>query len=98
MPRSLSFALILLAGFALGIIFYGGLWLTVRALPKSKHALLLALASFWGRTGLVIGGLFLAMDASWQRALVCLVGFAIARQVLARWVPANGHAVGRGVI
>ena len=98
MPMALAFVLIGLAGFALGIVFYGGLWLTVRALPKSKHAVLLALASFWGRTGLVIGGLLLAMDASWQRALACMVGFAMARLALARWAPSNGHTERRGVV
>jgi F1F0 ATPase subunit 2 len=98
MPATIAFLLILLAGFALGIVFYGGLWLTVRALPKSRHALLIALASFWGRTGLVVAGLLLAMDASWQRALICLLGFAIARIVLARWVPPHNHFAGRGVI
>ena len=38
MPTPLSFVLILLAGLGLGVVFYGGLWLTVRALPKSRHA------------------------------------------------------------
>ena len=98
MPGPLTSILILLAGFGIGVIFYGGLWLTVRALPNSRHALLLALASFWGRTGLAIGGLFLAMDGSWQRALVCLVGFAMARIVLARWVPPQNHFAGKGVV
>ena len=98
MPAAAAFLLILVAGFALGIVFYGGLWLTVRALPKSRHALLLALASFWGRTALVIGGLLLAMDGTWQRALVCLVGFAIARIALARWVPPQNHIAGKGVV
>jgi F1F0 ATPase subunit 2 len=98
MPATVVFLLILLAGFALGIVFYGGLWLTVRALPKSGHALLLALASFWGRTALVVGGLFLAMDGTWQRALVCLVGFGMARLALARWIPPQNHLAGKGVV
>jgi len=87
MPVPIAFLLVLLGGFALGIIFYGGLWLTIRALPKSRHAVLLALASFWGRTGLVVAGLLLAMDASWQRALLCIAGFVAARILLARWMP-----------
>jgi len=98
MPSTLTFILVLLGGFALGIFFYGGLWLTVRALPTSRHAVLLALASFWGRTGLVIGGLLLAMDASWQRALTCLVGFAAARILLSRWVPRQEAPGPRGAI
>lgn len=87
MPSPAGAILILTAGFALGILFYGGLWLTIRALPKAKHATLLALASFWGRTVLVVGGLLLAMDTSWQKALICLAGFTVARLLLARWIP-----------
>ena len=87
MPGTMGAILILAAGFALGVLFYGGLWLTIRALPKSKHATLLALASFWGRTVLVVGGLLLAMDTSWQKALICLAGFTAARILLARWIP-----------
>jgi len=98
MPPPFTFILVLLGGFALGIVFYGGLWLTVRALPKSRHAVLLALASFWGRTALVVGGLLLAMDASWQRALVCLIGFAAARILLSRWVPRQDLPRPRGAV
>lgn len=97
MPTPLSFVLILLAGLGLGVVFYGGLWLTVRALPKSRHATLLVLLSFWGRTGVVIAGLIMAMDASWQKALVCLMGFTAARVLLARLVPTD-HVTGRGVV
>ena len=95
MPGAVPFLLILIAGFALGIVFYGGLWLTVRALPTSRHAVLLSLLSFWGRTGLVVVGLLLAMDESWQKALICLAGFTGAKVMLARWIPA-GHAAGKG--
>lgn len=98
MPPPFTFILVLLGGFALGIVFYGGLWLTVRALPKSRNAALLALASFWGRTALVVGGLLLAMDASWQRALVCLIGFAAARILLSRWVPRQDLPRPRGAV
>ena len=98
MPPPFTFILVLLGGFALGIVFYGGLWLTVRALPKSRTAVLLALASLWGRTALVVGGLLLAMDASWQRALVCLIGFAAARILLSRWVPRQDLPRPRGAV
>jgi len=97
MPGPLGFVVILLAGAALGVVFFGGLWLTVRALPHSRHATLLALASYWGRTLLVVGGLLLAMDSSWQRALICLSGFTVARIGMARWAPAH-PAAGRGAV
>lgn len=85
-------ALLVLAGFGLGLVFYGGLWMTVRALPKSEHPIMLSLLSFWGRTALVITGLVWAMARRWQNAVACLAGFALARIVLAWLVPAHGAA------
>jgi F1F0 ATPase subunit 2 len=86
----LAFVLLLLAGFVLGLLFFGGLWVTVRAIPTSRHPAMLTLVSFWGRTGVVIAGLLLVMDGLWQRALAGLVGFVCARLVVARWIPSNG--------
>ena len=97
MPGPFTLILLLLAGCGLGLLFYGGLWLTVRALPKSHHPTALMLASFWGRNALAIAGLILAMDARWERAVVCMVGFALARILMARWIPRNSPA-GRGLV
>lgn len=96
-PISLNLILILLAGLGLGILFYGGLWMTVRALPGSRHPTVLALASFWGRTALVIAGLLLAMAHRWQNAIAFLLGFVLARVLLSRWIPSHG-ATGRGLV
>ncbi len=85
-PTSLS--LILLAGFGLGLLFYGGLWITVRALPESRHAVVLALGSFWGRTAATTAGVVVLADGRWENALVCVAGFAAARVVVARWISA----------
>lgn len=97
MPAPLSFILILLAGFGLGILFYGGLWMTVRALPDSRHPTVLALGSFWGRTALVIAGFLFTTARRWQNAVVCLVGFVLARIVLGHWIPQHGTS-GRGLV
>lgn len=85
MAGPITFPLILLTGFGLGILFYGGLWVTIRALPKSRHPAMLALGSFWGRSALVIAGFILTTARRWQNAIVCLAGFVLARIVLARW-------------
>jgi F1F0 ATPase subunit 2 len=96
MAGPVSWALILLAGFSLGIVFYGGLWATIRALPGSRHPVLLALGSFWGRSALVITGLILTTAGRWQNAVICLVGFLLARIALARWMPRA--PAGKGVM
>jgi F1F0 ATPase subunit 2 len=90
MPAPFTLVLLLLTGLGLGFLFYGGLWLTVRALPKSRHPTALFLASFWGRNALAIAGLILAMDSRWERAVICMVGFVLSRVLLGRWIPRNG--------
>jgi len=91
------FVLLLLAGFGLGVLFFGGLWLTVRSLPTARHPAGLALASFWGRAVVVMTGLLLVMDGLWQRALAGLLGFVIARVAVSRWIPRN-HGAGKRLV
>lgn len=91
MPSPISFAVVLLAGFGLGIVFFGGLWMTVRRLPRSPHPGLLTVASFWGRTAIVVSGFILVMGGRWENAVVCLAGFMLARFVLTRKVPYGYH-------
>jgi F1F0 ATPase subunit 2 len=87
MPSPLIIAVSLLSGMVLGVIFFGGLWLTVRALPTARHPAALALASFWGRTALVVGSFGLFLAQGWQTVLIGLVGFIVARLLMSRWVP-----------
>ena len=86
-PGAIPIAAAGIAGFTLGIVFFGGLWLTVRALPKYRHPTLVIIGSFWGRTAFVLAGFVLAIDHRWQYAAASLIGFLIARFVLGRWLP-----------
>jgi len=74
--------LALVAGLGLGLIFFGGLWLTVRQLADIRHPWLLFAMSFILRLALVVAGMYLVMDDSWQRMLACLAGFIIVRQIM----------------
>lgn len=85
--ESTPYSLLLLAGCGLGLFFYGGLWLTIRAVRGSRHPALLVVTSFWTRTAVVISGFLLLMDEVWQNALVCLAGFLLGRVVCARLIP-----------
>ena len=69
----------LLSGTALGAVFFGGLWLTVKKAVDSKYSALLFLASSLLRTGIVLGGFYFAAGSQWQRLLICLLGFIAAR-------------------
>jgi len=77
-------ALALVVGAGLGLFYFGGLWLTLQRLPESRHPALFALMSFFGRTVVVVLGIFLVARASWQRVAACLVGFVIVRGLLVR--------------
>lgn len=74
--------LILLLGIMLGLIFFGGLWWTVRAGIKSERPALLFLGSLLVRTALVLTGFYYAGGSEWQRFVACLSGFVIARIVV----------------
>lgn len=90
MSEPVALALVLLAGLGLGILFYGGLWMTVRSLPASAHPAALVLGSFWGRTAFVVAGFLLLTARRWQNAAACMVGFVIGRVLLTHWIPVHG--------
>ena len=68
----------------LGAIFFGGLWWTVRKCVSSKQPGLWVLGSVLLRTGTVFVGFYLAARGHWERLLVCLLGFVIARLIVMR--------------
>ena len=76
-----------LAGIALGTMFFAGLWWTIRRAMVSPSPALLVLVSMVGRTGLVVAGFYLVAGSDWQRLLFCLAGFVVARLVITRLMP-----------
>lgn len=70
------------AGMALGLFYFGGLWLTMRQLGTQRYAVALFLASFVGRTAVVLTGFYFVMGGHWERVLACLAGFIVVRQLL----------------
>lgn len=80
---SISFA----AGVMLGVLFYGGLWITVRRLMVTRHPMAVTLGSLLLRMAVVLAGLLLVARGRWQNVLAALVGFAIGRVVVSKvWV------------
>ena len=68
----------------LGVLFFGGLWWTVRKGVPAKRPALLFLCSMLLRAGVVIAGFYVVSDGDWQRLLACLFGFVIARFIVTR--------------
>lgn len=76
-PRGIVFAAGI--GIVLGALFFGGLWWTVRRLPRSGHPALLVGGSLLVRGAVVLGGVWMVMGDSWERAVACLAGFTLVR-------------------
>ena len=85
MTEALAVALATVAGAALGALFFGGLWWTVRKLVSSTQPALWLLGSLLLRTSLAVAGFYVVSGGRWDRLLACLLGFALAR-VLVTWL------------
>lgn len=82
MNETLPLALACIAGGALGAIFFGGLWWTVRKSLTASQPALWVFASLLLRMGSTLVGFYFVAGSDWQRMLACLAGFVMARQVV----------------
>jgi F1F0 ATPase subunit 2 len=83
-----------LAGLAIGAVFYGGLWFTVRRGLTSKKPALWFLASSLVRTPLVLFVFFVAAHRDWERLAACLAGYLVARLIVTRIIgPVHGSQI-----
>jgi F1F0 ATPase subunit 2 len=73
------------AGVAISMFYFGGLWLTMRQIPRTRQPQLLMVVSFLGRTGAILLGFYLVAGGRWQRLLACFLGFFLLRTILMRW-------------
>lgn len=81
----LMWLMIVLSGLLLGLIFYGGLWWTTHRGLTARHPGLLFFVSMLVRTAVVLTGFYLISAGQWQRILVCLAGFTLARLVVLQY-------------
>ena len=79
----------LVVGFIIGTIFYYGLWFTVQKGIKSTLPALWFLVSFLLRASIALIGFYYISIDHWQRLPVSLIGFLIARYVIARITKPN---------
>ena len=73
-----------IAGAALGAVFFGGLWWTLRKGFASSQPALWVLVSLLLRMGIALGGFYLVSGGDWRRLLACLAGFVMGRQIVTR--------------
>jgi F1F0 ATPase subunit 2 len=80
-----SYVLAAGAGFLLGMLFFGGLWLTVRRSLCSKRPWLWFLVSMVVRTGVAVAGFAWISGGSALRLLCCAAGFALVKLAALRF-------------
>lgn len=75
----------LLGGVLLGVLFFGGLFLTTKRFATSPHAVRLVFGSFLGRAALALGGLYLAVRlGGFTGLMLALLGFTCVQLVVLR--------------
>ncbi|MGK2860363.1 MAG: N-ATPase subunit AtpR [Chitinophagaceae bacterium] len=77
--------LVFITGLVLGILFFGGLWFTVKKSVTARMPALWIFSSFFLRIGITLIGFYFIAAGSWQRLLICLVGFIAARFIVIRF-------------
>ena len=82
MNETLILVLALATGVLLGAIFFGGLWWTVQKGVSSKRPALWFFGSLLLRTSIALVGFYFIARGHWERLLVCLLGFVIARLIV----------------
>ena len=84
MNETLSLAPALVTGVLLGVMFFGGLWWTVRKGFSSKQPALWFFGSLLLRTSIALAGFYFIARGHWERLLLCLLGFVMARLIVTR--------------
>ncbi|MBA7498785.1 hypothetical protein ES704_01522 [subsurface metagenome] len=79
--------LYLLVGLGLGLLYFGGLWLTIKNMNQARSPIVLTLGSFIIRTGAVFLVLiYVARQGDWENILILLAGFIGSRIFLSRMI------------
>jgi F1F0 ATPase subunit 2 len=82
MDETLSLVLSLVAGILLGAFFFGGLWWTVQKVVSSNRSTLWFFVSLLMRTSILLAGFYFIAHGHWERLLMCLLGFVVARPIV----------------
>ncbi|MBK7470880.1 MAG: ATP synthase subunit I [Betaproteobacteria bacterium] len=82
MNETLTLVLAGVAGTALGAMFFGGLWWTVRRAVSSPRPALWVFGSLLLRMSIALSGFYVVAGGHWERLLACLLGFIVARRLV----------------
>ena len=87
----------LIIGSALGLFYFGGLWLTVQQLPVTKHPYRLIFFSFIFRLGITLFILSLILSGNNIHnvipLLTCCLGFLVVRTMMILFIQSRSQAL-----
>lgn len=97
MNEMLKLLLPWVSGVLLGVLYFGGLWWTVRKGVSAKRPATWFLGSMLLRMSIALSGFYFIANGRWQNLLLGLLGFVMARFMLTRFTrvvvkPTNGLA------
>ena len=80
--ETLNLVLALVTGVLLGAMFFGGLWWTVRKGVSSTQPAIWFFGSLLLRMSIALAGFYFIARGHWERLLLCLLGFVVARMIV----------------
>ena len=87
MSLSIYSLLYLLIGLGLGLLYFGGLWLTIKNVNNVRSPVILTLGSFILRTAAIFLVLiYVTRQGEWSNILILLAGFIVGRIFLSRMI------------
>ena len=78
------------AGVILGLLFFGGLWWTIKRCVSAKRPALLFAGSLLLRMIFTMGGFYLFCQGDLKRWAFCTAGFLIGRGIVLKVLPSGG--------
>ncbi|WP_319523259.1 ATP synthase subunit I [uncultured Desulfosarcina sp.] len=88
------FGLAFLWGTFLGLIYFGGLWLTVKTAPGKQRPVRWLAASFLARIAVALAGFWVALRMNPAALFLALAGFFLVRIVLTRVLGRKRKGIG----
>ncbi|MBD3270915.1 MAG: hypothetical protein GF384_00070 [Elusimicrobia bacterium] len=88
--NALSMLLLFFTGIMLGVLYFGGLWLTIQLVASGGNRMRIAAVSYVLR--LTVVGLclfFILKTGLWLLIIPCLIGFVTSRMIMIRTVKRN---------
>jgi F1F0 ATPase subunit 2 len=82
MNEILVLALAMISGIVLGVFYFGGLWLTLLHLSRSRQPALLTVSSFLGRSAVCLFCFYLVASNGWGGLVSSLAGFTLMKLAL----------------